>query len=543
MKRVMQLAGAGIVTLALVSVAAAQAPTPVIRMGDWVEIGNEVFMNFIAQADIRFRASHNLDFEDDKRDLVNSRNPIAGTNFAGEGDMTNVEARLGADMRYQKNLTLQVMAEAQYVMDGNLIDDRHNTSNPGLATSTTGVVRSEENNGFHIERYWIDYAFPQTPLRIRIGADLWTTDQAGLLGDDDPRAAFFLDLGQNKEIQIYGAMVWQTESARVGLQNDNDFNYYTFGVSYSFKPHKVALDIAYFRDRFTGNSEAGASAGQKIDSFMISPSYTGTIGPVRALAQFSALVGSADGNNFTDCDITPGFQRCEYDIFAWAVVAHLEANLLGGVIRPFVGLILGSGDDTPRDDKLEGFTTLPQGEISLLVGNGHMNYLTTTPTVDGHSGPAVPGRARLDNSMDGNQFRHVTGNPFSDRIGNITHPGIRITYSNPGALLIPAGVHIAPVAGHLISLWYLYVGLMDVSTLRADPAVAGADIDATLYHEIDLAYTWTLNRHFDIRLAGTMMLPADGVKDIARTQACSGGRPCEGEDIALQGEIRFRGLF
>jgi hypothetical protein len=116
-------------------------------------------------------------------------------------------------------------------------------------------------------------------------------------------------------------------------------------------------------------------------------------------------------------------------------------------------------------------------------------------------------------------------------------------YSNPGTLIIPAGVHIAPVKGHQLSLWYMYVALLDVSTLRADPAIGGADIDDTLYHEINAAYTWTISRHFDIRLAGSMMIPADGVKDIAATQICSRGRPCEGEDISLRGELRLRALF
>jgi hypothetical protein len=543
MKRITQLVSSGILGLILVTIAAAQTPTPVIRLGEWVEVGNDVFMNFIAQADIRFRATHNWDFEDDLRDRVVTRNPTSSSLYNSDGDLTQVEARLGVDMRYQKNLQLQVLAEAQYIMDGNLIDDRHNTSNPGLATSTTGLARQDENNGFHIERYWIDYAFPQTPLRLRVGADLWDTDQANLLGDDDPRVALFLELGQNKEIQIYGAMVWQNESASVGLQNDNDFNYYTFGVSYSVRPHKVALDVAYFRDRFSGNSEAGGDVGQSFDTFLISPSYTGTIGPVRALAQFSAIVGSAEGNNFTDCDIALGFQRCDYDVFGWAVVANLEASLLGGVIRPFVGLVWGSGDDDFRDDKLDGFMTLPENEITSITGNGHMGYLITSPSVDTNGGPAVPGRAPLANNANGNQFRHSSGNPFANKIGNETHPGINTNYSNPGTLLIPAGVHIAPVKGHQVTVYYMYVGLMDVSTLRADPAIAGADIDATLYHEIDLAYTWVLNRHFDIRMAGTMMIPAEGAKDIARTQICRGGRPCQGEDIALNGEIRFRSLF
>ena len=547
MKRSTQLTAASILMLALVSVATAQTPAPVIRLGDWVEVGNEVFMNFIATSDIRYRATDNWDFEDDIRDRVMSRNPTSSLLYNGEGDFTQVEARLGVDMRYQKNLTLQVMAEAQYIMDGNLIDDRHNTANPGQAVSTTGIPQSTENNGFHIERYWIDYAFPQTPLRIRVGADLWETDQAGLLADDDPRAAFFLDLGQNKEIQIYGAMVWQNESARVGLQNDNDFNYYTFGVSYSSAPHKVAIDAAYFRDRFSGNSEAGGNVGQQFDTFMISPSYTGAFGPIRALAQVSFVLGTADGNNFTDCDVTPGFQRCEYDVFAWAAVVNLEANLLGGMIRPFIGLIMASGDDDPRDEDLEGFNTLPQTEITAISGNGHMGYLNTSVSVE-YYGPASPARAVAGGlaSDRGNVFRHTNGSPFSDRIGTTTHRGISTSYSNPGALIIPIGAHIAPLKGHQVSLWYQYVALLDASVLSAAAGTFLDDGDLPfyeLYHEINTAYTWTLNPHFDIRLSGGMLIPTDGVENLAATQVCSGGRPCEGEDIALYGEARFRARF
>ena len=44
MKRSMQVALSCLMTLAVVSVAVAQQPaTPVVRIGDWVEIGNEVF--------------------------------------------------------------------------------------------------------------------------------------------------------------------------------------------------------------------------------------------------------------------------------------------------------------------------------------------------------------------------------------------------------------------------------------------------------------------------------------------------------------------
>ena len=90
MKRVTQLVSISILGLILVTMAAAQTPTPVIRLGDWVEVGNEVFMNFIAQADIRFRATHNWDFEDELRDRVVSRNPTTSALYNSDGDFTQV---------------------------------------------------------------------------------------------------------------------------------------------------------------------------------------------------------------------------------------------------------------------------------------------------------------------------------------------------------------------------------------------------------------------------------------------------------------------
>jgi hypothetical protein len=87
-----------------------------------------------------------------------------------------------------KNLTLYLLFEHQRVMDGNLIDDRSNSTNPG-GTDVFGRAASTENPGFHTERYWIDYKFAGTPLRMRVGADLWQQDQAALVGDDDPRFA------------------------------------------------------------------------------------------------------------------------------------------------------------------------------------------------------------------------------------------------------------------------------------------------------------------------------------------------------------------
>ena len=120
------------VVLVLVSVAAAQQkPEPVIRIGDWVEIGNEAFMNIIASGDFRYNTAHNMDFEDRTRDRACDRDPFSTVCINQETDGVFVQARWGADFRYQKNFLFQVIFQWEGALDGNLIDDRHNDLNPG----------------------------------------------------------------------------------------------------------------------------------------------------------------------------------------------------------------------------------------------------------------------------------------------------------------------------------------------------------------------------------------------------------------------------
>ena len=45
----------------------------------------------------------------------------------------------------------------------------------------------------------LEYKFEGTPLRIRVGYDLWRQDQAGYIGDNDPRFAVFGDFGDFDE--------------------------------------------------------------------------------------------------------------------------------------------------------------------------------------------------------------------------------------------------------------------------------------------------------------------------------------------------------
>jgi hypothetical protein len=67
-------------------------------------------------------------------------------------------------------------------------------------------------------------------------------------------------------------------------------------------------------------------------------------------------------------------------------------------------------------------------------------------------------------------------------------------------------------------------------------------VDESMTHELALMYTWSPNPHFNIQAFGAIIIPSDGVKDIASAQDCD-GNPCDGEDVALRASIRFRAQF
>src|SRR4029450_11655796 len=282
--------------LAVASLAAAQgtlqvpsgAAQPAVRFGNFIEIGNDVLMHIIATTDFRYNTTTNFDFESQVRDRVGSRNPESSVEQGGESDLFWMLARFGVDFRYQKSTEVQLVLEQRTTLDGNTSDDRFNSTNPG-GTDIFGRAASTENKGFFCVYCWLDYKFEGTPLRIRVGYDLWTVDQAGLIGDNDPRFAIFGDFG---DLDVMAAAVYQFESQRLGLTNDNDLTFYTFSVGYNLKPHRFQLDVVYARDRFEGadtqaggNTTDGGFRGQKSDSVLVAASWSGRVGPVRAMVQ------------------------------------------------------------------------------------------------------------------------------------------------------------------------------------------------------------------------------------------------------------------
>src|ERR671927_456389 len=215
MKRLTQGALVGVLMLALASVAAAQGtlqvpsgtPQPAMRFGNFIEIGNDVLMHIIATNDFRYNTTHNWDFERKVRDRVSSRNDQSTIEQSGESDVFWLLARFGVDFRYQKSTEVQLVLEQRTQLDGNTSDDRFNSTNPG-GTDIFGRAASTENKGFYCKFCWLDYRFESTPLRFRVGFDLWTLDQAGYIGDNDPRWALFGDFG---DIDVMAAAVLERE--------------------------------------------------------------------------------------------------------------------------------------------------------------------------------------------------------------------------------------------------------------------------------------------------------------------------------------------
>src|SRR5215475_10439831 len=253
MQRWTQIALIGVVLLASASWAAAQGtlqvpsgtPQPAMRFGNFIEIGNDVLMHIIATNDFRYNTTTNFDFERKVRDRVSTRSVANTVPQGGESDEFWLLTRFGVDFRYQKSTEVQIVMEQRTNLDGNTSDDRFNSNNPG-GTDIFGRATSTENKGFRCIYCWLDYKFEGTPLRMRVGFDLWSVDQAGLIGDNDPRFALFGDFG---DFDVMAAAVLKRTAQRLGLTNDNDFVYYTFSAGYNLRPHRFQLDVVYARDR------------------------------------------------------------------------------------------------------------------------------------------------------------------------------------------------------------------------------------------------------------------------------------------------------
>lgn len=507
--------------LSIASVVVAQeSPQPVVRMGDWVEIGDDVWMNIIASNTIRFRSTSNVDFDSDVQDLAGSSSVTSSSCQESSCDALAWETRLGADFRYRKNLTMRVLYEQQNVMDGNLID--------GGGEADVAI-----------ERAWVDYKFPNTSLRMRVGAHLWRFDPLSWVGDDDPGFHLWYNLGPNDEVELYAAAIIQQEGQRLGLTNDNDNAYYLFKAAYNAGSHRFSLNLIGQRDRFCNDCVTfdNTQNRQKTDVIYITPAWEGRVGIFKFVAQGSVVFGEVDRGP------APGE---ELDIFAVAGQIAVEANL--GKIVPFFTFVYGSGDDNPFDDELNAYATLAHKDITLTGSSPLLGTLTNSTLFSGiEQGPTFARAFGLNGRLQSGD------NIFNNGLGFHQSYDIRGQYAGPGTIIPAIGVKVFPVknweiAAHWAGNWVIETEPLEVQLNQADALGRTADIDNFIWHEFGAMVTWTVNKHFDLRARGIVALPGDGAEDIAAmTDPANCGRTstetCDGDDPMLVGQLQVRGRF
>ena len=98
-----------------------------------------------------------------------------------------------------------------------------------------GREASGEDRGLHVERFWIRYKFPETPVTLFVGAELKRVGVVGIFGNDDPGIGLEAKFG-NLELSAKAYM--EREAQRLGLQNDNDLVSYAFTGAYNLEPHR-----------------------------------------------------------------------------------------------------------------------------------------------------------------------------------------------------------------------------------------------------------------------------------------------------------------
>jgi hypothetical protein len=310
--------------------------------------------------------------------------------------------------------------------------------------------------------------------------------------------------------------------------------------------------------------------GQQSNAVMLMASWSGQVGPVRALLQANGVVGRAQGGTAG----LPGFpttvSQRGYDILAGAAVAYAEVDV--GIAKPFLAFVIGTPDSNPTDRHLRGFSPASWQDVTQVTGVSWFEHLETSTNFAGRdfacparfqgmrqgnapaNNPYAIGTLVSTGSTPGLAFEcsHSVTNNFNQRLGYQSTLGIGTAYSNPGTLVIAPGVKVYPLKGHEVVGWYVYRGMLNSSLLER-AFVVGLDrgftgkFDLAQVHEIGGYWQWTLNPYFDIRLSGNAAILGEGYKQLAEMADCNLQQPgfqnCTGKTTALKGEIRFRARF
>ena len=246
----------------------------------------------------------------------------------------------------------------------------------------------------------------------------------------------------------------------------------------------------------------------------------------------------------------------DYDIFAGAVSLPMPRWISGSCARLW-GLSMAPAMGTRATTSCTAFRAQPEGESTqLTTGIWPISIRVRRPV--GRRDYSCPARlrgVRTDPAPANNPYAigadsvaaaregyaavplrsvyHSVSNLFNGHLGNNSHVGIDVTYSNPGTLVIPVGAAGVPGEGARDHRLVHVSGHGELQPAR-DGVCAGNPGGGDSRHSQDPVprsrglLEWTLNPHFDIRLTGNIAdcrLMATKTWRIGRLRPQCGGPP------------------
>ena len=170
----------------------------------------------------------------------------------------------------------------------------------------------------------------------------------------------------------------------------------------------------------------------KVNSHHIGPVVTANLAGFKFTGQYVYQFGQAGNTGITNAAVTD-INNANYDIDAQAFLLDLAYDLtpfVGFRLVPHVGVLYASGDDNPRDNKLQGYVGNVDGQRFTPIFGGENTILADFNIVVGTNLYSfIP-------NLRGNQHAGlVTGGLLSNGRGD-----------SPGLMLVGGGVTVAPLA-------------------------------------------------------------------------------------------------
>jgi hypothetical protein len=439
-----------------------------------------------------------------------------------------------------------------------------------LSSRTVDRIRDTQGDfgSFGLERVNASIKLPWIFSRLHAGWDIYAVDLDTVLlvyGDDDP--GFWLkggvanvdwQFGYHKKDEANRRIVANRNAANnitnTGYDNDRDI----YSARINFSPTKdIKLGLLYTFDHMAmrfllptgdpcrllpGPLSVIGNPCPKVNSHHIGPVVTANFAGFKFTGQYVYQFGEAGNTGITNAAVTD-INNANYDIDAQAFLLDLAYDLtpfVGFRLVPHVGVLYASGDDNPRDNKLQGYVGNVDGQRFTPIFGGENTILADFNIVVGTNLYSfIP-------NLRGNQHAGlVTGGLLSNGRGD-----------SPGLLLVGGGVTVAPLANvvYRTNAYYLRYdekpcvnpAVVEIPVLTA-PLPCPASPNSGFVNSKEVGVGWDnevmvwLDKNFVVKGQFSFLFPGDAVRDITtittRTAASPGGQAVDETAIRLALEL------